>query len=251
MDRVYIPLNVAGTHLLDADILSYRNGPASWWPHTWPNWLCGKGIAVAGRGDECHTGLVCKDNGHVVALGMRLARQKLKLLSDEVDDNPGLIDVYRYVGYARWTGVMPYLAPGLHYETRRAIVNEVRRFALHDEYGWWTVARTSAYFVPGLRWFAQPHYDEVEQMVRPPHCSQSISFAFRKHEVPLLKRRADRQVLPGDLVTSPLLLYMYTLLPAAAESEKRPMEFYYDRMLRERNRRRPQILSFSPKDQRA
>ncbi len=226
MPRTYIPLNVAEPHLRDADVLSYRNGPAPASPWAWPAWLCGTAIAMGGRNDDVHTGLVCRDNGHVVALGMRLARQKLKLLSDEVAAHPGLIDVYRYVGYARWSGVPPHAAPpGISDLRRRAIVNEVRRFALHDAYGWCSVLLTSGSFVPGLRWLT-PHFPAVDDLRRPPHCSQAVSYAFRKHDAPLLKNRPDRQVLPGDLVTSPLLLYLFTL--ASADVQAKPIEHYYD-----------------------
>jgi hypothetical protein len=232
-------LNVAEQYLLDADVLSYRNGPLPMSPPAWPSWLCGKAIAICGRNDDVHTGLVCKDNGTTVALGMRLARQKLKLLADEVEDNPGLIDVYRYVGYARWTGVHPHQAPpGITAETRRAIVNEVRRFALHDQYGWFNVLLTSGAFVPGLRWLTQPHFLEVDELRRPPHCSQAVSYAFRKHQVPLLKNRSDRQVLPGDLVTSPLLLYLFTLAPPA--TFPMPASWYFEKA----RQSEPQILPF-------
>lgn len=213
-----IPLNLVAEHLLDADILSYRT--AGFWRDP-----IGKGIAVAGRGEECHTGMFCRDNGHLVALGMRLAAQKLKLLEDEVADNHGRIDVYRYTGYTRWTGRLPYQCQGLDRSTRQQVVSEVRRFALHDEYGWLNVLVSSSYFIPGLRWLVAPHFPDVDAMKLAPFCSQAVSFAFRKMGLPLLRNRADRQILPGDVVTSPLLLYVCTLDPPA-DTGRRIDSFY-------------------------
>jgi hypothetical protein len=214
-----IPVNAAMPLLLDGDILSYRAGRCLADP-------LGRAIAVAGRGRECHTGIYAADNGHGVAIGMRFARQKLKLLVDEVIDNPGDIDVYRFTGYSRYTGPYPLHAPPyLKKAERRAIVNTVRGFALHDQYGWLSVLKTSVYFVPGLRWFAQPHYPAVDSYQRPPHCSQAVHYAYRKHGHPLLLNRSDRTILPADIVTSPLLTKLCTLENPV--SAPRPIEHYY------------------------
>lgn len=222
--RVRVPFNVAVKHLLSADLLSYRMPSFRADPIGWP---LSKSIAICGRGEEIHTGMVDVDENHdAVALGMRLGKQKLKLLNDEVKANPGLIDVYRYVGYTQWSGGQPCDQQGLSHGKRREIVRDMRRFALHDHYGWRGIISIGCYFVPGVRWFADPHPAECEDLQRVPFCSEAVAHVFRKHVRPLLQNRNDVQICPGDIVTSPFLLYLFTLEPSDHQHAK-PIEEYY------------------------
>lgn len=227
--RVYVPYNVAANHLEISDVLSYRQAWSTN-PLLWPGLLCGRMIQVAGRGEEVHTGMADKDtSGEWLALGMRLGRQKLKFLEDEVASNPGLIDVWRYVGFGVWRGNLPCHASSLRWDVRRAICDEMRRFALSDHYGSLAVLRSSVYFLPFLRWVA-PTHDEInsDQANARPYCSQAVSHSIRKHaRRPLLNKRPDRHMLPGDVVTSPLLLYLFTL--ASPDDTPAPIEHYYER----------------------
>lgn len=224
-----MPLNVAAAHLLIGDVLSYRNGPFPANPLRWPGWLLGKAIAVGGRTDDVHTGMVDRNTDReLLALGMRLGRQKLKFLADEVAANPGLIDVYRIVGRDRQRYTLPHESQGLPEMIRRQICNQMRHFALSDHYGTLGVLRSSVYFVPGLRW-AAPHYGELvddDERDARPYCSQAISHAIRKFAgFPLLNDRPDRHMLPSDVASSPLLLKLFTLVPAVADPL--PIEHYY------------------------
>lgn len=218
--RRHVPLNVAQEHLLVSDVLSYRMASFAQDPLGWP---ASKAIAIAGRNPDVHSGMVDRLNGDFVALGMRLARQKLKLLSDEVQKHPGRIDVYRITGYTMPSPAAPWLT-ALPAAVRQQIVVEMRRYALKDRYGWWNVLRSGLYFLPFARW-AVPHHDEIDTDNARPHCSQAVSHAVRKTlDMPLLNNRADRQILPGDLVTSPLLSYLFTLEPPA--EHPRPIDDY-------------------------
>lgn len=236
MIRVHIPLNVIAPHLRDADVLSYRLPPAGNNPLLWPSWISSKSIAVAGRGDEIHTGMVKRSSRNMVlAMGMRLSNNNIKLIDDEVDAYPGLIDVYRYnvQDFIRSEGAMaPCLAPGaLDDSTRRNIAYEQELFCAHGRYGFWSLVRTSGFFIPGIRWFTRPHYREIADHKRPPFCSQSVSFAFRKNHRPLLKRLSDWEMLPADIPRSPMLMYLCTLVPEV--SNPSPVESYYDEAFRQ------------------
>jgi hypothetical protein len=62
--------------------------------------------------------------------------------------------------------------------------------------------------------------------------------AIEQVVIKLLKNRPDRQVLPGDLVTSPLLLYLFTLAPPA--EFPLTVDWYYEKA----RQREPRILPF-------
>lgn len=221
-DRVHVPLNVAQQHLLASDILSYRLAPFAEDPL---GWFVSKPIAIAGRNPDVHTGMLDRQNGDWIALGMRLARQKLKLLADEVARHPGRIDVYRISGYTRPDPTAPWTC-GLPAGHRAQIVGEMRRYALRDRYGVTNVIRSGLYFLPVARW-AVPHHDEIEDDNARPFCSQAVSHSVRKMiDLPLLNNRPDRLVLPGDIVTSPLLVYLFTL--AEPTNFRHPIEAYFE-----------------------
>ncbi len=233
MKRVYVPYNVAASHLQSADVLSYRLSPIQWNPLTWLGWALCKMIAIAGRSDDVHTAAVdFNTDQRLIALGMRLGSQKLLFLEDEVGDNPGLIDVYRYVhGHTGDTGALrPYEARSLPLKVRRAICDTMRYFALKNRYGWLAVLRSSLYFVVGLRLLA-PHFKELDadSTDKParPFCSQAVSHAIRKWAAPLLNNRPDRMMLPGDVITSTRIVYLLTLVPA--DETPGDLDHYYER----------------------
>lgn len=232
--RVYVPYNVMAPHLLNADVLDYQNPPFPLSkPYKVPSWLCSKAIAVSGRSNSIHTGMVDKTGREPVALGMRLGSQDLRLLEDEAIDHPGLIDVWRYTGRLCWKGSCDLHAPpDLNIEIRKSMVECMQRFALRGQYGALNVLRTSAYFVVGLRWFARPSDSDVDSLKRPPFCSQAVFDVFLKHQVRLLNNRTARQVLPGDLVTSPLLTYIGTLAKPDPFANSDLASYYGDSGLR-------------------
>jgi hypothetical protein len=191
-------------------------------------------IAVAGRSNDVHTAMVDRNtDGRLLALGMRLNSQKLLYLENEVAANPGLIDVYRYVGRSSWSGKYPYHCPSMPIGIRRAMCDTMRAFALNDQYGWLDVLRASVYFLPFFRWVAPHNIDPDNRRPGRPFCTQAVSFAIRKAHRPLLNSRPDRLMLPGDAVESPSLVYLFTLVPAdetpaPTGASKHGIEHYYE-----------------------
>jgi hypothetical protein len=200
-----VPLNVAADHLATADVLSYRMAPFTADPLAW---LPSKMIAIGGRNPDVHTALLDRLGERWIALGMRLARQKLKPLVDEVRANPGRIDVYRMTRFGGQFERLP--EPGLQFETRAAICDEMRSLALADRYGAWNVVRSSLWFLPFTRWLVADLREDDWNDVRP-YCSQAVSHVYRRHAAALLNNRPDRLMLPGDVVTTPLLTKLFTL----------------------------------------
>jgi len=207
-----------------ADVLSYWMTPGFLASLRDP---LSKGIAVAGRGDEYHTGMFAREGADLVALGMRLGTSKLRLLDDEVARTPGRIDVYRYFGRTQITGGDAVNNWVLGATVRGKLVDEMRRLALHDRYGWREVLASSGYFVPFVRWLVRPHSDQIADLSRAPFCSMAVSFVFRKWARALLNKRTDGQMLPGDIVTSPYLSYLFTLTTPV--NTPQPIGFYFER----------------------
>ena len=223
--RVHVPLNVAYDHLHIADVLSYRMAPFLDDPL---GWLPSKLISVGSRNAHVHTSFLDRcarhhDEKNWEVLGMRLGRQKLKRLADEVRANPGRIDVYRMIRFDDEFEQLP--DPALDFRTRCDMAYEMRQFALADRYGTAAVARSTFYFLPFTRFLCTDLSENDEDDVRP-FCSQAVSHLFRKHATPLLRNRPDRLMLPGDIVSSPLVKPLFTL--DEPTNFPKPIEHYFD-----------------------
>lgn len=220
--RVYVPYNVARPHLQDADCLSYHS----------PRWrdLSARLITIA-RPGAFHTGCVAKIGGRTVALGMRLAAQKILPLSAEVQRFPGRIDVYRLATFIDETTIDADAAQiirgrACYTSHRQAIAGEMLDLALADHYGWSNVARSSLFYLPLARFFARPSCSDIDERRRPPFCSQAYAYAVRKNFADLVRECPDFDCLPGDIIRSPLLTYLFTLDRPTLDA--RPIETYLE-----------------------
>lgn len=120
------------------------------------------------------------------------------LLSREVQNAPGRIDVYR-----------PNVTP----EQRHQIMVYMRR-AAGQPYGWGQIAAHVWRSLPVVRWFAKTPLDDEEDYRKsnsPPVCSSLTSAAFRFAGVDLVLNLADSATTPGDIGRSAVLVYQFTL----------------------------------------
>jgi len=224
MKRAYVPYDVARPYIETGDMLAYR---ASWLnPFSWA-------IATAGRSDICHIAAAgWLRNGqygkfvpklHLWVAEKVLAGGRLSLLSGQVDRWPRRIDVYRPASSA-WIVRGPAGEMGnpsddgweLARPDRRvycsgSMIFDYVRSKADLTYNWQGVLAAAPNYLIGLRWFFRPSQDDEAEGRETEFCSECYAAAARQGFCDLVHNLADDQVLPGDLVRSPLMFYQFTL----------------------------------------
>ena len=201
----------AKEYILDADVLFYHGlGPVST-----------AVIRTATLSEYAHVGMAGWTNGEskykeLMAYEMLWTGGQGHVLSSHVDTRKG-VHVYRcsdsFTSY-RWDSRTRKVHGETRVLDRKAAVHQMRKFCRPDEYGKMHLFWTACTRMPFVRWvWKQPTNDEIADRKRPPYCSEAVAFALRHAFTDIVRNTPDHYTSPGALARSPLLHYMFTLVP--------------------------------------
>lgn len=175
-------------------------------------------IQRVGRGPYSHVGIASsyRPNGKVIWECVEFREWKggrAINLERYVDQNSGLIDVYR----AESRREVPVYREGRVY-TKNIYFNgrdvtEVMRKLTGLPYGWHRIWSIMQIKIPVLRMFGslEKIYDDTMKELVYPVCSTAISHAFAKYGYDLTPNRSDEYMEPSDISRSSSLHYLFTL----------------------------------------
>lgn len=210
MERNKVTLLQAKELLQNGDILLFRG---SGWYSRWLTW--------AGRGDYTHSGICARFNGHINCLEFREFKGSRSVaLEGQVELMPGEIDVFRlnqYVNvpvYNKDRNIVEYEHKEYGVLTRRAIADTMWSLTGKD-YSWTRIWRLSKYHIPILRFFQRTSTNDIAESPEEASmvCSTAVAYCFRKNGVDLVPNLSDFEVDPSTLSRSPLINYLFTLVP--------------------------------------
>jgi hypothetical protein len=171
----------------DADVLLFRARGLLW-----------RAVAVAGRSEYTHAAMAGWWNRRLMCVEMTSGGGRAQLLSNIVEQWPGVIDVYALK------------ESQLLFSRSRAIHAMIA--ITGKDYGWWNLLAASLYHLPVFRFLVPPDPEDTETTDWPPFCSQAVSLAMRAGGLDPVPQLADRLTEPGDLARSAILEYRSTLL---------------------------------------
>ena len=184
-----IPYNDARSQIKNADLLLFRPRGAPWW----------RAIAVAGRSEYTHAGMAGWWGDRLMNVEMTSGGGRAQLLSNLVEQWPGVIDVYAANAVRR------------RFSRERALQAMIG--ITGKPYGKWNLFRAGLYHMPFVRFMVSPDTDDIETSNWPLFCSQAASIAYRLGGVDPVPNLTDRLTEPGDLARSPFFQYRFTLVP--------------------------------------
>jgi len=217
MDRISIPYNKARKYILDGDILLFRGRMP----------VIARAIRVFTNSQYAHVGVAGWSNGDtenpladLMIYEMLPGGGRGVKLSSRVESCPGDIDVYRVADYfttLRWNDALGMVSGDTHVFDRRKAVSLMRDFCAPGNYGMMHLMWVAFSHLPIIRWFIKPPTDDaLAEKKQAPICSEATSYAVRHSFTDLVRNTADSFTTPGDLGKSPLLHYMFTLMPPEA-----------------------------------
>ncbi len=138
-------------------------------------------------------------------------------LDNYVNDNPGLIDVFRPV--PEYT-IMKYCCKQrIPVETKikydgKKLADEFRLLT-GLPYGWGRIFWLAQFHLLGFRLFNwKAGLEDVDSKKEfYPVCSTIVAYLFAKHYTRFLHFRSSDRTEPSDIARSPILNYMFTLVP--------------------------------------
>jgi hypothetical protein len=198
----------------EADVLMFRGGDfpsVGWW------------VARYGGGIYSHVALASWNDDLMECVEFREWKGgRTVSLFNQVLSNPGTIDVYRlspvvetpvlyrgngaYNGESKVRNVRIELTP----EIKRKITTTARELT-GNEYGWSIIWRLVKHYLPGLRLLAPKTKDDDPTKVFV--CSTLVSYAVRTNYADIVPNQNDQYTVPSDLARSPLLNYLFTIVP--------------------------------------
>lgn len=210
MQKILVSFNDARSLIQDADVLLFRG---SSYVSSLLKW--------AGRGSYSHVELAGWNGEYLESCGYKeMATARCTSVRHAVNTQPGLIDVYR-ISHAISVPVYNQVEKKvdnikfvLTADVKQRIIGEMRELT-GNSYSWRTIWNLAKYHIPLLRFFSRVSLDDKCDnpaklaMV----CSTSVAFCIRKHFTDLIPNLSDWQVAPSDLARSPLLSYLFTLVP--------------------------------------
>ena len=178
--------------LWDGDVLLFRGTG-------WIAWL----IQLVGRTPYSHAAMVGWNGAPWCLETRELKGGRAVYLVNEVEANPGRIDVFRPV--PEW-GHDRDMSPAVKY----------MRKATGRTYGYQSLKRASLRHLPIVRWFVKPETDDLAIAKGPAFCSQLVDQALRQviyrgKPIDPCPNHAGRITEPGDLARSADLEFQYTL----------------------------------------
>ncbi len=156
-------------------------------------------IAVAGRSQYVHAAIAGWWRDRLMCVEMTSGGGRAQLLSNIVEQWPGVIDVYQANAVRR------------RFSRRRALLAMIA--ITGRRYGWLNLLRASLLHLAAFRFLVPPDTDDGETSNWPPFCSQAVAMADRAGGVDPVPNLADRLTEPGDLARSAFYQYRFTLIP--------------------------------------
>lgn len=176
------------SEIRDADLLLFR-----------PRGFLSRAIAVAGRSEYCHAAMAGWWYTRLMCVEMTSGGGRAQLLSNLVDQWPGVIDVYE-------------VNPGGRVLFSKCLALDAMVTITGRPYGWWNLAQASLFHLPVLRFLVPPDEDDHRKSGWPPFCSQALSFAYRTGGLDPVSNLSDTITEPADLARSALFEYRFTLV---------------------------------------
>lgn len=213
MKQCIIKYNEALKYINEGDVLLFRG-----------NSFVSAIIQAIGEGYYSHVGMaswVFNDKGEKGFLECIEFREWIGSrainLKNYIDDNPGRIDVFRpipkysqavYSCKQRKLDVVEIVYDG------KKLTNEFRELT-GLPYGWNRILWLAKFHLFGLRLFNwQAGLEDIESKHELyPVCSTVVAYLFAKHYTRLLHYRSSSRTEPSDVARSPILNYMFTLVP--------------------------------------
>jgi len=186
-DLIHQPLAQAAANIADGDLLLYRSQGL---------------IAKAGRGQYSHAAKVARWGDDLFVIDTRMFYGgDIRLLSTDVRNHPGQIDVYGANAQS-----LPSYDP-------LATINYMREL-VDRPYGWWSLAKAALLHLPLVRLLVRPNLNDRHFDDHPPFCSQFVAMAERfAGGVDVVPNLADKLTEPNDLARSRFYDYLVTLEP--------------------------------------
>ena len=136
-------------------------------------------------------------------------------LKSQVEAYPGIIDVFR-ASSPQYTMKYDCASGQIHrdayYFNGKAITSCMRNMT-GLPYGWHRILWLFQFYVPFLRLFKKDSsFDDDAELIYPV-CSTAVAHCFSKNFVDLIHLRSDNRSDPSDLSRSPILHYLFTLVP--------------------------------------
>ena len=122
-------------------------------------------IAVAGRSQYVHAAMAGWWHDRLMCVEMTAGGGRAQLLSNIVEQWPGVIDVYEANAERR------------RFSRRRALLAMIG--ITGRRYGWANLARAALLHLPAFRFLVHPNTNDAETSTWPPFCSQAVSMADR------------------------------------------------------------------------
>ena len=157
----------------------------------------GRLIAAAGRSHYVHAAMAGWWSDRLMCVEMTSGGGRAQLLSNIVEQWPGVVDVYEANADRR------------RFSRRRALLAMIG--ITGKRYGWANLCRAALLHLPVFRFLVQPDTNDAETSTWPPFCSQAVAMADRVGGGDPVPNLADRLTEPGDLARSAFFDYRFTL----------------------------------------
>jgi hypothetical protein len=187
IEPIHLNYADARREIRDGDLLLFR-----------PRGLVWRAIAVAGRSDYTHAAMAGWWGDRLMNVEMTSGGGRSQLLSNIVEQWPGVIDVYQANAEHR------------RFSRRKALAAMIA--ITGKPYGKWNLFRASLYHMPFVRFMVSPDANDLETTPYPPFCSQAVSMACRAGGVDPVPDLADRLTEPADLARTTFFQYRCTLV---------------------------------------
>jgi hypothetical protein len=204
-----LPYSIAKPLIKDGDILLFEGT-------TLPAWAL-KSVAES---KYSHVGIASWAGNTLECVEMKEFKGGRAVnLRNYVRQKNGLITVYRAISPAKVVtydfvdGELIYNETLVEYDG--FAVSQCMREHTAEHYGWKSILWMSLRHLPGMRLFVLRDENSLDDEIiksRDFVCSTVVSHCVRKIWVDLIKNRADHRMEPGDIVRSPLLAPMFTLV---------------------------------------
>lgn len=213
MKQCLIKYNEAQKYINEGDVLLFRGGG-----------ILSSIIEAIGEGYYSHVGMtswVYDEYGKKQYLECIEFREwigsRAISLYNYVNDNPGIIDVFRPIPkYTEYSFCCKQRNPIINevvYDGKK-LTNEFRGLT-GLPYGWNRILWLAQFHLLGFRLFNWKAglEDKDSKHEYYPVCSTIVAHLFSKHYTKLLRFRSSSRTEPSDIARSPILNYMFTLVP--------------------------------------
>lgn len=217
-DWKLVPYSKATPHIKDGDVLLFR----------------GKGlishiIMREGRGDYSHVGYATWAGDVLEIVEFREFKGGRGVaLEVEVENNPGIIDVYRPTSIVEMNYFNGNEVVSERFATNaKSAANSLRK-STGRAYGWGSLWLASLRHMLFIRWFMKNPKEDLFNPKSPTYCSQAVAMHWRLSNTFILKdgtmapmdlvpNLPDWLTEPSDIARSSYLTYLMTLEPDSKE----------------------------------